>query len=93
MMATIIIGKSILMPKTAMAIPRVRNLFCRNGDIFFRTDALTTALSNDKDVSSTPRISMINTVWSPAVMFRQLPAPIQKPMMIATAAKIIDPLK
>ena len=86
-------GKSILIPKTAIAIPRVKNLRCRRGDICLSTEAFTTALSKDKDVSKTPRISMINTVWSPAAIFRQLPAPRQKPMMIAMVAKMIDPLK
>jgi len=62
MMATIINGKSILIPNTAMTIPRVRNLFCRFDVILLKTVALTTALSNDNDTSNIHNISTMNIV-------------------------------
>ena len=64
-MATMIRGKSILMPNTAIAIPRVRNLFCRFVSIFFNTVALTTALSKDKETSRIHRMSTMNMVCNP----------------------------
>ena len=45
------------MPNTAMSTPTVRNIFCQNALIRSRIVALMTALSNDRDTSSTPRMA------------------------------------
>ena len=57
--ATIIIGNNNLIPKTAINIPIVKNIFCQYSLIFFNTVAFTTALSNDKLISKIPSISAI----------------------------------
>lgn len=91
--ATIIRGKIILMPKTAIAIPRVKNLCCHMGVIFFNTLAFTTALSKDKDTSNTPRIITMKSVCIPVDIFIVSPAHKKKAIIIAIIVKIIDPLK
>lgn len=45
------------MPKTAISTPTVRKIFCQYGFIRFSTVALTTALSNDREISRMERIS------------------------------------
>ena len=45
------------MPKTAMTMPMVRNIFCQKSLIRSSTVALTTALSNDSEISRMPRIT------------------------------------
>ena len=92
-MATIISGKSILMPNTAITIPRVKNLFCRFGSIFFNTVALTTALSNDKETSNIHRIRTMKTVCNQTGIFSVLPAHKKNAQAIATRVKIIEDLK
>jgi hypothetical protein len=91
--ATIINGKMILIPKTAIAIPRVRNLCCHFASIFFNTVALTTALSNDRETSNTHKMITMNTVCNPADMLSALPAHKKNAMIIAITVKIIEPLK
>ena len=54
--ATMTIGNRNRIPKTAMTMPTVRNIFCQNGFIRRRIVALTTALSNDSEISSTARM-------------------------------------
>ena len=54
--ATMMIGKRKRIPKTAMMMPIVRNIFCQNRLIRRRIVALTTALSNDSEISSTARM-------------------------------------
>ena len=44
------------MPKTAIRMPTVRNIFCQKSFIRSRIVALTTALSNDSETSRMPRI-------------------------------------
>ncbi len=53
------------MPKTAMTMPTVRNIFCQNGFIRSRMRALTTALSKLRLISSTPRIAVMMTALHP----------------------------
>ena len=91
--ATIIKGKSILIPNTAITIPRVRNLFCRFASIFFNTVALTTALSNDNETSNIHRISTMKTVCNQMGIFRVLPAHRKNARAIATTLKTIEDLK
>ena len=50
-------GNSRRMPNTAMATPTVRKIFCQNVLIRTSTVALTTALSNDSEISRMPRIA------------------------------------
>lgn len=50
---TITIGNTRRMPNTAIRMPTVRNSFCQNAFMCLSTPALTTALSNDNDTSST----------------------------------------
>src|SRR5690348_17271254 len=50
-------GKTSLIPKTAISTPTVRKIFCQKGLIRLSTDALTTALSNDNEISRTDRIA------------------------------------
>jgi hypothetical protein len=91
--ATIINGKIILIPNTAIAIPRVRNLCCHFASIFFNTVAFTTALSNDNETSNTHKMSTMKIVCNPAGIFNALPAHKKNAMMIAITVKIIEPLK
>jgi len=91
--ATMIRGKIILMPKTAIAIPRVKNLSCRFGVIFFSTVAFTTALSNDKETSNIHKIMTMKIVCNPPGILRAFPAHKKNAKMIATIVKIIEPLK
>ncbi|MEI6673385.1 MAG: hypothetical protein WCL02_09125 [bacterium] len=91
--ATIIKGKIILIPNTAIAIHRVKNLCCRFGSIFFNTVAFTTALSNDKETSNIHKIVTIKIVCIPADIFNQLPAHKKNASIIAMLVKIIDALK
>lgn len=91
--ATMISGKMTLMPKTAIAIPRVRNLCCRLGSIFFSTVALTTALSNDNEVSNIHRTRTINTACNHPAIFISAPAQMKNPNTTAITLKIIDHLK
>lgn len=91
--ATIINGNNILIPKTAMAIPRVRNLCCHFGVIFFNTVAFTTALSNDNDISNIPKMRTMKIVCSPADIFIISPAQRKNAMMIAIIVNRIDHLK
>jgi len=93
MMATIIKGKMILMPNTAMAIHRVRNLFCHFGVIFFNTVALTTAFSNDNEISNTDKMTTIKTVCSPLGILNAFPAQRKNARAIAITVKIIEALK
>gem|GEM_PF-3638781 len=86
-------GKMILMPMTAIAIHRVRNLCCRFSSIFLRIFALTTALSKESDTSRTPRMNTIKTVWSAFMTFRSCPSQRKNHNMTATMVKIIDHLK
>ena len=51
------------MPKTATRIPTVRNSFCQNSFQWRKTEALTTALSNDSDTSMTPSTPVIHSAW------------------------------
>ena len=92
-MATIISGNSILIPKTAITMPRVRNLFCRRGDMFWSTVALMTALSKESDVSNIPKIRMMNTACNHQAMFIWLPAPRKNHSTTAMIVKMKDHLK
>jgi hypothetical protein len=53
------------MPTTAMRMPMVRKIFCQNSDIFSSTRAFTTALSNDREISISPRITQRATAAQP----------------------------
>jgi hypothetical protein len=57
--ATIANGKIIRMPKTAINIPQVKNLFCQTGVISTNLLALTIALSKDKAISKAANIPPI----------------------------------
>lgn len=92
-MATMINGKIILIPKTAIAIHRVKNLCCHFASIFFKTVALTTALSNDSETSSIHKMITIKTVCNPAGMLSAFPAQRKNAIIIAIIVKIIEPLK
>jgi hypothetical protein len=91
--ATIIKGKIILMPNTAMAIPRVKNLCCHFASIFFNTVALTTALSNDNDTSNIHSMITINIVCSPQGMSNAFPAHKKNAITIAIIVNAMDHLK
>jgi len=91
--ATIINGNSILIPNTAIAIPRVKNLCCHFASIFFNIVALTTALSNDKEISNTHRINTMKIVCNQAGIFSALPAQRKNAIAIAITVKIIEDLK
>ena len=54
--ATIIIGKIIRIPKTAINIPHVRKRCRQTSSISFNFFALTTALSNDNEISKIHKI-------------------------------------
>ena len=86
-------GKSILMPNTAIAIPRVKNLFCRFGVISLSTVALTTAFSNDRETSNIHKMITIKTVCNQLGICNALPAQRKNAKMIATMVKMIEPLK
>ena len=58
-MATMTSGKTSRMPKTAISTPTVRKIFCQKAFILLRMPALTTALSNDSEISRTARIATI----------------------------------
>ena len=62
MIATITSGKTIRMPKTAMAIPHVMKRRRQTGVICFSTVAFTTALSNDSETSRIASTATINIV-------------------------------
>ena len=83
----------ILIPKTAIAIPRVKNLCCHFVSIFFNTVAFTTALSNDKETSNIHNMRTINIVCMPAGMASDFPAQRKNAIMIASMVNIIDDLK
>jgi hypothetical protein len=91
--ATIINGKIILIPNTAMAIPRVKNLCCHFVSIFFNTVALTTALSNDNDTSNIHNMITINIVCNPQGMSNAFPAHKKNAIIIAIIVNAIDHLK
>ena len=59
LIATITTGKTSRMPKTAIRTPMVRKIFCQKALIFFRTPALTTALSKDSEISRIDRMATI----------------------------------
>ncbi len=67
--ATMASGKTIRIPNTAMTMPQVRNRFCQIGSMSLSTAALTTALSNDSEISSTERTSTIHS--SSSVLARE----------------------
>lgn len=91
--ATMIKGKIILMPNTAMAIPRVKNLCCHLASIFLSTVALTTALSNDKETSKIHKMMTMNTVCNPFGIFNVFPAHRKNAIPIAMIVKMMEPLK
>jgi len=91
--ATMIKGKTILIPNTAIAIPRVKNLCCHFASIFFNTVALTTALSNDNDTSSIHSITTINIVCSPQDISNVFPAHKKNAMIMAMMVNAMDHLK
>ena len=90
---TMIKGKMILIPNTAMAIPRVKNLCCHLVSIFLSMVALTTALSNDKETSNIHKMMTMKTVCNPLGMLSAFPAHRKNARAIAMILKIIDPLK
>ncbi len=55
-------GKTNRIPKTAIAMPQVRKRLRHSGVVCLRTVALTTALSNDSDISSTLSTATRKTV-------------------------------
>jgi len=91
--ATIIKGKIILIPKTAIAIPRVKNLCCRLAVIFLSMVALTTALSKERDTSRTQRMSTIIVVSIPAAIFIVGPAHKKNAPILASTENTNDHLK
>ena len=56
-MPTMSSGKTSRMPKTAMRMPTVRNIFCQKAFIRSRIVALTTALSKESEISRTTRMA------------------------------------
>src|SRR5664279_56861 len=63
--ATMMMGNSSRMPKTAISTPIVRKSFCQSSDILFRTVALITALSKLSDISSTESIATTTSTSVP----------------------------
>src|SRR6478609_7426880 len=59
--ATTASGNTIRMPKTAMTMPQVRKRRCQTSSMSLSTVALTTALSNDSEISSTDSTITIHT--------------------------------
>ena len=64
---TITIGNTSRIPNTAMSIPTVKKIVFQNLSQFFKTDALTTALSKDKDISINAKTSVTNRAENIAV--------------------------
>lgn len=91
--ATMIRGKIILIPKTAIAIPRVKNLCCHFVSIFLSTVAFTTALSNDREISNAHNINTMNIVCNPLGILNDFPVHKKNARAIAIIVKIIDALK
>ena len=60
--ATMTIGKTNRIPNTAIRIPTVKNIFFQNSSQPLRTEALTTALSKDNEISMTAKIAVIERV-------------------------------
>ena len=58
-------GKTSRMPNTAMSTPTVRKMRCQNGSIRSSTVALTTALSNDSEISRMPRMAQRTSPVTP----------------------------
>lgn len=71
--ATMAIGNTNLIPKTAIAIPHVRKRALHLRDIFSSFVALITALSNDRLTSSAVITSAVNMKLHPS------PAPTHSP--------------
>jgi hypothetical protein len=57
--ATIASGKIMRIPKTAIRIPQVKNLFCHTGVISTNLLALTIALANERAISKAASIPPI----------------------------------
>ena len=55
--ATMTSGNTSRMPNTAIRMPTVRKIRCQNAFIRSSTVALTTALSNESEISRMPRIA------------------------------------
>src|SRR5689334_21823092 len=64
-MPTMSSGKTSRMPNTAMSTPMVRKMRCQNGLIRSSTVALTTALSNDSEISRMPRMAQRTSPVTP----------------------------
>ena len=55
-------GKTMRIPKTAMAMPQVRKRWRQRGVMSRRTEAFTTALSKESETSSTERTATMKIV-------------------------------
>src|SRR5699024_11363227 len=60
--ATMTIGNTKRIPNTAIKIPTDKNIFFQNSSQPLRTEALTTALSNDNEISMTDKIAVLDKV-------------------------------
>ena len=54
-------GKNNRIPITAIRTPHVKKRCCHNAPMFLRTKALTTALSNEREISRTASNKQIKT--------------------------------
>ena len=60
--ATMASGKMMRMPNTAMTMPQVRKRCCHTALISPRTEALTTALSNESEISRTDSMATTHSI-------------------------------
>ena len=82
--ATMTIGNTRRIPNTAMSIPTVKKIIFQNLSHVLSTEALTTALSNDSEISITAKISVTNS----ADIIVPTP-PCEKPHHAAIASAIV----
>ncbi len=79
MIATIRTGNTIRIPKTAMAMPQVMKRRRHTGSISRSTVALTTALSNESETSSTASTATMKVVCRTPATVPDISQPIAAP--------------
>ncbi len=87
-MATMAIGNTIRIPKTAKAMPQVRKRFCQTSSISLRTEALTTALSKLSEISRIESTKTIHRTCNIPAMVPVLSNPYQAASTRQSAMKM-----
>src|SRR3546814_2782976 len=90
---TITSGKTMRMPKTAIAIPQVKKRRCQTGSMSLSTEALTAALSKESETSRTARTAHIQRMPRAPSTVPVSSQPYQPPKASAKTVKISDPPK